>query len=117
MISPSNLGENWGSLFDRCSARGRPPPDPENESPGSVATETGAEIQTSVLRRTTPKYRKSHAAVQSAALGVYDGQDRVGSVVERDGQHHAYTTAGHHVGTFQNRREPTRAIPASGGAS
>jgi hypothetical protein len=33
-------------------AKCRPPPDPENGSPGTVATETGAEVQ-SVLRRTT----------------------------------------------------------------
>src|SRR5436190_10682618 len=89
-LSPSKLGENWACLLNRCSTRGRPPPDPENDCPVSVATVTGAEVQKSVLR-TTPKYRKSRAAVQSAALAAYDGQGRIGSVVERDGQHHAYT--------------------------
>ena len=33
------------------------PPDPKNESPGTVGTVTGAEVK-SVLRRTTPSYRK-----------------------------------------------------------
>jgi hypothetical protein len=47
-------------------ANWRPPPDPENGSPGTVGTVTGAKVQ-SVLRRTTPQYCKSLASVQSAA--------------------------------------------------
>ena len=90
--SPSKVGENWGSLFDGCSERNRattqwrPPGDPENGSPGTVATATGAAVQRSVLGRTTPKYGKSHASVQSAALAVHDGQDRVDGFVD-DGEH------------------------------
>jgi hypothetical protein len=40
-----------------------PPPDPGNESPGTVATATGAVVQ-SVLRRTTTNYRRiaAHAS-------------------------------------------------------
>jgi hypothetical protein len=74
--SPSKLGENVGSLFDSCSARNRgstrwrPPPKPENESPGAVGTATGVEVQ-SVLERTTQTYRKPDSNVQSAgALGI-----------------------------------------------
>ena len=61
--SPSKVGENWGSLFDSCSARNRsttphrPPPDHENACPDAVGTATGAKVR-SVLRRTTPSYRK-----------------------------------------------------------
>ena len=74
--SPSKLGENVGSLFDSCSARNRgstrwrPPPKPENESPGAVGTATGVEDQ-SVLERTTQPYLKPDSNVQSAgALGI-----------------------------------------------
>ena len=87
------------------------PPNPENGSPGTVGTVTGAEIQKSVLPRTTPKYRNRHVSVQSAALAVYDGQDRVGSVVERDGGFDAYDASGRHLGAFLSRREAMRAIP------
>ena len=40
------------------------PPDPENGSPGAVATATGAEVQTSVLRQTNPNYAEiaAHAS-------------------------------------------------------
>jgi hypothetical protein len=73
-----------------------PPPDPENASPGAVATATGAEIQTSVLRRTTSQYRNRHAYVQSAASAALAGcneQDRTGSVAEYDGKRHARDVA------------------------
>jgi hypothetical protein len=49
------------------------PPDPENGNPGAVGTATGAEIQRSVLQRTTPRYRKSHACVQSVPLTNFKG--------------------------------------------
>ena len=52
--SPSKLGENPGSLFDRCSARnGSTHP----RSPSRVATVTGTIFQ-SVVRQTTPRCRK-----------------------------------------------------------
>lgn len=88
-----------------------------SKSPGTIGTANRAKVQKSALRRTIPKYRKSHAAVQSAALTIYDRQDRIGSVVERDGQHLAYTDTGDYVGTFQSRREAMHAIPITGGAS
>jgi hypothetical protein len=40
------------------------PPDHENKSPGAEDTATGAEVQ-SVLRRTTPNYRKTVAHASS----------------------------------------------------
>jgi hypothetical protein len=75
------------------------PPDPENGSPGAVRTATGAEIQKNVLRRTTPRYLKHSAAVQSAADydgGThvdYDGGTHVDTVVERTGECRAYDVA------------------------
>jgi hypothetical protein len=47
VICPSKLGENPGSLFDKCSARNRattlwgPPPEPGNRRAGTMATATG----------------------------------------------------------------------------
>ena len=40
------------------------PPDPENGSPGAVATATGAEVQTSILQQTSSSYPKlaAHAS-------------------------------------------------------
>lgn len=69
--------------------RTRPPPDPENRSPVAVGTARGAEIRRNVLRRTTTKYCKPYPFVQSATLAVYDGQNRIGSIAEHDGEHHA----------------------------
>ena len=79
MFPPAKLGENRGTLFDRCSAHNRsitapwrPPPDHKNGSPGTAATVTGAEFQ-SVVRRTTARYPKivAHAGpptpIKSAA--------------------------------------------------
>ncbi len=64
-------------LFGRLATRPPDrPPDPENGSPGTVDAVTGAEVQTSVLLRTTPNYSKSaaHASpatpAQSAALRI-----------------------------------------------
>jgi hypothetical protein len=71
VISPSGLGENPGSLFDKCSAPNRattlwrPPPEFGNKSPGAVATATGADIQ-DVHEKPTESYRKPNVNVQSA---------------------------------------------------
>jgi hypothetical protein len=70
--SPSELGENRGTLFIRCSARDRasthwrPPPEIENRSPSAVATAAGAEVE-SILERTNKIYRKPDSHVQYAA--------------------------------------------------
>jgi len=65
------------------------PPDSDNGSPGTVGTVTEAKIQTSVLPRTTPTYTDRNASVQPAALSACDRQDRIGSIAEHDGEHHA----------------------------
>src|ERR1700693_4723898 len=71
--TPTNISPNKSkSSFRRAqptagapgqlSRQKQPLPDPENESHGTVATATGAEVQKSVLGRTAPKYGKSHAS-------------------------------------------------------
>ncbi len=75
-----------------------------------MGTATGAEVQ-SVLRRTTPRHRKCRALVQSTALAVYDGHDRVGVVIERNREHLAITTSGKLIGTYATRTEAMRAFP------
>jgi hypothetical protein len=72
VISPSTLGENPGSLFDKCSARNRattlwrPPPEFGNRSPGVVSTATEVDIQ-DVHEKATESYRKPNVTVQFAA--------------------------------------------------
>jgi hypothetical protein len=46
-------------------------------------------------------------------LTVYDGQRRVGSVVQRDGEFLAFDAHDRRVGVFTNQREALRAIPAA----
>ncbi len=53
--APIDAKELFGGLATRPSDR---PPDPENESPGTVGTATGAEVQTNVLQRTSSSYPK-----------------------------------------------------------
>jgi hypothetical protein len=79
-----------------------------------VRTVTGADVQI-VLQRTTPKYCRPHASVQSAAADVYDGLDS-SSVVERDGQHHTCSDTKDHVGAFLTGCEALRTLP-TGAAS
>ena len=72
--SPSKVGENRGSLFDRCSARNgsmhprRAFPDHENGGPVKVARVTGTIFQ-SVVRRSTPRCRMivAHASPTTPA--------------------------------------------------
>lgn len=63
------------------------PLDPDNGSPGTVRTATGAEIEKNVLRRTTPHYRKHSAAIQSTA--DYDS----GTGIDGNGERRAYDVA------------------------
>jgi hypothetical protein len=44
-------------------------------------------------------------------LVVNDGADRVGSLVERAGEFHAYDIDGRHLGAFSDLRAAARAIP------
>ena len=91
------------------------PPDPENGSPGTVATGTEAEVQ-GALVETANGYHKSRASVQSVTLIVYVDQDRGRSVVERDWPHLASRNTGDHVGFCTSRNLPMR-VPPAGAAS
>jgi hypothetical protein len=46
-------------------------------------------------------------------ITVYDGQHRVDSVVERDGEFFAFDVHARRAGVFTNQREALRAIPAA----
>ena len=45
------------------------------------------------------------------ALGIYDGQDRAGTVIRQDGEFFAFDAAGKCIGTFDTQIEATRKIP------
>jgi hypothetical protein len=45
------------------------------------------------------------------ALGVFDGQARVGTVVKQGGEFFAFDSAGKCIGTFDTQIEATRKIP------
>lgn len=57
--------------------------------------------------------RNSQSSQPSAdqALTVYDGQHRVGSIVERNGKFIASDAHDRRVGIFTTRREALRALP------
>jgi hypothetical protein len=46
-----------------------------------------------------------------AALGVFDGQTRVGTIVKQGGEFFAFNADGKCVGTFDTQIEATRKIP------
>jgi hypothetical protein len=58
--------------------------------------------------------RNSQARRRTAdhALAVYDGHQRVGSVVKRNGEFLAFDNHNRRVGVFTNQREALRAFPA-----
>jgi hypothetical protein len=45
------------------------------------------------------------------ALGIYDGQDRAGTVIRRDGEFFAFDADGECLGTFDTMLEASRKIP------
>jgi hypothetical protein len=45
------------------------------------------------------------------ALGIYDGQDRAGTIIRQDGEFFAFDAAGKCLGTFDTQIEATRKIP------
>jgi hypothetical protein len=47
------------------------------------------------------------------ALGIYDGQDRAGTVIKQDGEFFAFDAEGKCIGTFDTMLEATRKIPRS----
>jgi hypothetical protein len=46
-----------------------------------------------------------------SALGVYDGQRRVGAVIRQDGEFFAFDADGNCLGVFDTMIEATRKIP------
>ena len=49
----------------------------------------------------------------TGALGVYDGQERVGTIIKQDGEFFAFDADGKCLGTFDTQIEATRKIPRS----
>ena len=45
------------------------------------------------------------------ALGIYDGQDRAGTVIKQDREYFAFDADGHCIGSFDSMLEATRKIP------
>lgn len=58
---------------------------------------------------------KAHRS--SPILGVYDGRERLGSVVEHEGEHLAFDAVGQLLGRFPKRSEAIRIIPRSSATS
>ncbi len=67
---------------------------------------------TNISGRSSKQARKS-----AAAVSVYDGNVRIGDVIERgDDAFDAFDSTGKLVGTFASRIEAARAIPTRGAA-
>jgi hypothetical protein len=47
----------------------------------------------------------------AGALGIYDGQDRAGTVVRQDGEFFAFDADGNCIGVFDTMIEASRKIP------
>jgi hypothetical protein len=117
VISPSKVGENRGSPFDRRSPLNRaatpwrPPPDPENGSPASVGTARGADRKADVLKEASAKYLNFSSLVQSeSAAIVYVGQKLIGTIIKHDGRYEAFDAFGRCLGNFSKRADATRSI-------
>ena len=81
-------------------------------SPGDCGPEA-RQVSSSADRRDLPTKANERKQVdrRNLAVTIYDGQDRVGSLLERGGTFHAYDVAGHCVGIFSDMRAAARAIP------
>jgi hypothetical protein len=53
-------------------------------------------------------------ANDNAAIAVTDGGFFVGTLVERDGEHHAFDADGFWIGAFASRTDAMRALPDRG---
>lgn len=92
-------------------SRWRPPPDPENGSPGTVATATGADRKADVLKEAPAKYLSFTSLVQSeTAAVVYVGQKLIGTIIKHDGRYEAFDAFGRCLGSFSTRADVTRSI-------
>jgi hypothetical protein len=68
-----------------------------------------------MTRRTKSRAAKpsAKAATASRLLSVYDGQERLGDIVERDGEFIASDVDGKTLGTFAAQRQAADAISAA----
>ena len=46
-----------------------------------------------------------------SALGIYDGQERAGTLIKRDGEFFAFDAEGNCIGVFDTMIEASRKIP------
>jgi hypothetical protein len=60
---------------------------------------------------------RSRRPTADQEITVYDGQHRVGSVVERDGRFLTYDSDDLHIGVFATLRDAMRALPAARSSS
>ena len=80
----------------------------------TARTEAGKRSGQETRRFSRPiRNLRSPQPIADHPLAVYDGQHRVGSVVERDGEFLAFDNHDRRVGVFTNQREALRAIPAA----
>jgi hypothetical protein len=83
-------------------------------NPGDCGPEA-RQVSSSADRRDLPTKANERKQVdrRNHAVTIYDGQDRVGSLLERGGTH-AYDVAGHCVGIFSDMRAAARSLPVAG---
>jgi hypothetical protein len=65
----------------------------------------------------TRRNSRSRRPTADQEITVYDGQHRVGSVVERDGKFLTYDVDDLHVGVFATLRDAMRVLPATRSSS
>jgi hypothetical protein len=96
------------------------PPDPENGSPGTVATADAAKQgHSSDVPRTDPPSKSSaidRLLAADAVLTVYDGRCLVGVITKHAGTYTAHDSSGRFLGRHVSQRDAMAAIPI-GGAS
>jgi hypothetical protein len=60
---------------------------------------------------TTHRQRRPPSISASGALGIYDGQDRAGTVVHQGAEYFAFDANGNCLGVFDTMIEASRKIP------
>ena len=106
-------------MSERIIARHAPkknrPPDPENGSPGTVATVTGADRKVGVLKEAPAKYLSFAGFVQAeTAAVVYVGQKLIGTIIKHDGWYDAFDLQRRCLGSFRKRIDALRALHCGG---
>jgi hypothetical protein len=86
-------------------------PDPENGSPGAVATATGADRKAGVLKEAPENYLSFADFVQSeSATVIYHGQKLIGTIIRQNGWYDAFDLHRRCLGSFRNRIDAIRAV-------